>query len=467
MQLKFNQKGVGSGEWGMGEEGDKQCPMRAVDASSLKLGNLPMRLAPLLGETPEVRGFANAALSLLASSLGRRPHCLPHAPCPTPVTRVILVRHGQSTYNAEKRYQGSCDDSVLTEKGRSDAYQTGVALKGIELDAIYTSPLQRVQETTVEILEGMEVEEQKRIFTSSHLKEIDIPRWQGLTYKYVQEHFAADYRCWNERPHEFQMAEPQPERQLRTGGVAVGTSVRQCFPVLDLYDRADQFWQEILPHHVGKTILIVSHSGTIRALISTAIAMKCEQYHVLQQSNCGINILNFPTPGEQQGQLEAMNITTHLSEITPKLKNGKQGLRLLVVPATGTAPHLINQLAERLQTVPIDFSLSSDLDISQQNAEQLLKYHPTTVQLQVLRQDFPVIWQQKLLSQRAVVPSNDINLTCPTTGLVVACPSIIKNMLAHVLNTSPQYLQLIPGTLSVVYYPLKSPFPVLQAMNIT
>lgn len=68
------------------------------------------------------------------------------------ITRVILVRHGQSTYNAQKRYQGSCDDSVLTEKGHSDAYRTGVALKTIKLDAVYTSPLRRTQETTAEIL---------------------------------------------------------------------------------------------------------------------------------------------------------------------------------------------------------------------------------------------------------------------------------------------------------------------------
>ncbi len=391
---------------------------------------------------------------------------MPNAQCPMPMTRIILVRHGQSTYNAQKRYQGSCDDSVLTEKGRGDAYQTGVALKGQELDVIYTSPLRRVQETTAEILKGMQVKEEKRVFTSSLLQEIDVPAWQGLTYKYVEEHFAADYRCWKERPHEFQMAKPQVEKHLKTGSVAVATSVRQCFPVLDLYDRAHQFWQEILPCYVGKSILIVSHSGTIRALISTAIAMKCQQYHVLQQSNCGISILNFPTASHQPAQLQAMNITTHLSEIIPKLKNGKQGLRLLVVPATNTAPHLIEQLAERLQTVAIDFSLSSDLDSSPKNAEQLLKYHPKTVQLQTLSQDFPVIWQQKLLSQRPVVPSNEIDLTRPTTGLVVASPSIIENMLAHVLDTPPQHLQLIPDSLSVIYYPLKSPNPVLQAMNI-
>ncbi|MFQ4142692.1 histidine phosphatase family protein [Chlorogloeopsis sp. ULAP02] len=382
-------------------------------------------------------------------------------------TRVILVRHAQSTYNAQKRYQGSCNDSVLTEKGRSDAYQTGIALRGNIMDVIYTSPLLRTLETTLEILDGLQ-ERYKRILlppidSSPLLKEIDMSAWHGLTYKYVQEHFAEDYRCWKERPHEFQMAQPQSEKQLQKGGVAVA---KQYFPVLELYDRARKFWREILPLHIGKTILIVSHSGTIRALIGTAIAMGCEQYHVLQQSNCGISILNFTTLNDQQGQLEAMNLTTHLGEVLPKLKDGKQGLRLLLVPATEKTPHSIQKLAEHLQTVPIDFSLSSDLDNSQQTAKQLLKYHPKAVQLQVLRQDFLQLWQQTLLSERTAMSANDTYSTRPITALVVASFSIIQNMLAQVLGTSLQCLKLLPNTLSVIYYPLKMRTPVLQAMNI-
>ncbi|WP_226889012.1 histidine phosphatase family protein [Nostoc sp. MG11] len=379
---------------------------------------------------------------------------------PSSITRVILVRHAQSTYNAQKRYQGSCDDSVLTEKGRNDAYQTGVALRDIRIDAVYTSPLRRVQETVVEILGGMKVE--KPVLTSPLLKEIEMPAWQGLTYKYVQEHFAADYRCWKERPHEFQMT-AQVERQSRSA-ICVQ---QQCFPVLDLYDRADQFWQEILLFHTGKTILIVSHSGTIRALISTAIAMKFEQYHVLQQSNCGISILNFPTLGHQQAQLAAMNLTTHLGEVLPKVKDGKQGLRLLFIPAIGTVTHLIQKLAERLQTITIDFSLNSDLESSQHIAEQLLKYHAETVQIQVSHKYFPQTVQQQLSSQRAMMSSNDMDSPHLITGLIVASPSIIQNLLSQVLDTSPQCLNLIPDTLSIIYYPLKSRTPVLQAMNVT
>ncbi|MBF2003990.1 MAG: histidine phosphatase family protein [Chlorogloeopsis fritschii C42_A2020_084] len=425
MQSEHDHKGLGIGDWGLGRE---------------------------VGEGEMGGGGENLS---------------PHPLNQSDLTRVILVRHAQSTYNAQKRYQGSCNDSVLTEKGRNDAYQTGVALRGWKVDKVYTSPLLRTIETTLEILDGLQ-ERYKRILlphidSSPLLQEIDMPAWQGLTYKYVQEHFAEDYRCWKERPHEFQMAQPQQEKQLETGGIAVA---KQCFPVLDLYDRARQFWREILPLHIGKTILIVSHGGTIRALIGTAIAMGCEQYHVLQQSNCGISILKFPTLDDQRAQLEAMNLTTHLGEVLPKLKDGKQGLRLLLVPANEKAPHSIHKLTEHLQTVPIDFSLSSDLDYSQQTAKQLLKYHPKAVELQVLRQDFLQLWQQTLLSERTVIPSNETYSARPITALVVASVYIIQNMLAQVLGTSLECLQLVPNTLSILYYPLTMRTPVLQAMNI-
>ena len=67
-------------------------------------------------------------------------------------TRVSIVRHGQSTYNTLGLYQGSSDDSVLTELGRVDASHTGNFLRGVKFDAIYSSPLQRAKHTTEEIL---------------------------------------------------------------------------------------------------------------------------------------------------------------------------------------------------------------------------------------------------------------------------------------------------------------------------
>ena len=56
------------------------------------------------------------------------------------MTRVIIVRHGQSTYNIVRRIQGLLDESELTEKGRNDAVKVGKALNNISFDAIYAVP---------------------------------------------------------------------------------------------------------------------------------------------------------------------------------------------------------------------------------------------------------------------------------------------------------------------------------------
>ena len=61
--------------------------------------------------------------------------------------RVIIVRHGESTYNVEGRVQGHCDKSRLTPKGEAMASSVGVALKNIPIDVIYSSPLNRAHRT--------------------------------------------------------------------------------------------------------------------------------------------------------------------------------------------------------------------------------------------------------------------------------------------------------------------------------
>ncbi len=387
-------------------------------------------------------------------------------------TRVILLRHGQSTYNAQGRYQGSCDDSVLTDKGYQSAYQTGIALKTCSVDAVYTSPLRRTQETARKILQTLAKDIPLQIHP--HLKEISLPGWEGLHYKYVREYFVEEYRCWKERPHEFTIS--IEDSSLVRSNVSVaktttslqmttdkGQTTKKNFPVLDLYAKAREFWQEILPRHAGQTILIVSHGGTIRALIGTAITLSPQNYHALQQSNCGISILNFSVPWYHTAKLETMNLTTHLGEVLPKLKEGKKGLRLLLVPSSKADPNSIEKLGVFLQKEAIAFNISSNLDNAQHITQKILQYHPATVQLQVLRQDFPQVWQQTILSYG--IDSDSI-----TTGLVVTSDTNVRDMLAQVLGLPADQrsnLQLIPGTMSIIHYPAASHTPILQALNVS
>lgn len=365
------------------------------------------------------------------------------------LTRVILVRHGRSTYNDQGRYQGSSDEALLTEKGRQDAFHTGLALQDIAFSALYTSPLIRTQQTAQEILAALKFSRclPLPIHTHPDLKEIDLPRWAGLSYQRVRETLKADYRCWIERPHQFEMwpleksERPRPRR-----------------PVQELYAQARRFWQAVLPRHAGKTILVVSHGGTIKALLSTALGISCDRFHSLQQSNCGISVLSFER--RQSACLEVMNDTHHLGECLPKLKAGRQGLRLLLVPDNSVPAFL--SVKDVLAPIDIDFSLSNG-KAAQSLSQQLLQHHPQTIQLQTNRGDVSRCWLRELKTNQFTHSVADRIMT----GLVVAKPTILQEMLSHTIGAGTSNLPLPMGPVSVMHFARSQPLPILQALNFS
>ncbi|NJN85584.1 MAG: histidine phosphatase family protein [Leptolyngbyaceae cyanobacterium SL_7_1] len=171
------------------------------------------------------------------------------------VTQVILIRHGLSTFNQQGRMQGSSDESRLTEHGRRTARQVGQWLHGVAIDAVYSSPLQRAHATAEEIVGQMSSSRSIPLYTDSRLREVDLPAWEGRSFQHIRTLFSEDYRCWKQRPHQLQMetfsASTALSRSLEQSmGVtqAVATlAPERRFPALDLYDRAMQFWQDILP----------------------------------------------------------------------------------------------------------------------------------------------------------------------------------------------------------------------------
>ncbi|BAY83674.1 putative phosphoglycerate mutase [Calothrix parasitica NIES-267] len=370
-------------------------------------------------------------------------------------TRVILVRHGQSTYNEQKRYQGCCDESVLTQKGKQQAFETGIALNKINFDAIYVSPLQRTQETAREILQVNQCNQKLKLHLNSNLKEVDLPPWQGLHYKYVREEFAEEYRIWEESPHEFTI-----ENIDSNGQTLIRTKTK---PVLQLYEKARRFWQEILPLHQGKTILIVSHGGTIRALIGAATGIQPQNYHSIQQSNSGINVLNFESnSSEPFAKIEAINQTQHLGEILPKLKNGKYGLRLLLLPIPSDEIKAdIRKIPQLLNNVELDFCISNSSVNARSVTESILKSQLNApVNLQVSRDNFLEIWHQ-------TISNSSRNKNALSTGLVVTEEKKISTSLSQIVGVeSSDNLQLQAGKISIVFYPISLSKPVLQAMNI-
>lgn len=367
-------------------------------------------------------------------------------------TRVFLVRHGRSTFNEQGRYQGSSDDSVLIKSGWQASHRVGQALQRVAFDAIYTSPLQRAQQTLAAMLEGMLISPNRvSIYEDTNLREIDLPAWEGLPFQQVKVQYAEAYRCWKQRPHEFQM---QSTRLGETGN--------QLFlPVVELYERAWQFLSHVLSDHRGQTVAVVSHGGTNHALISTALGLAVQQHHCLQQSNCGISLLQFPDPFSQLAELQVLNSTTHLNEQLPKLKEGKSGWRLILLPSEPVNVYQLHHLAKLLHDSSIQFCLMQDSNDIAAMLNILLNAHPAVVRLQSLPSAFSETWQAFL---EQTPPSEQL-----VTVLAIASLTEIQQYLGQTIGLHHQQrwrLSLQPGGFSVVHCPGNHHRPILQALNV-
>ncbi|KAK7262202.1 hypothetical protein RJT34_29765 [Clitoria ternatea] len=182
--------------------------------------------------------------------------------------RVVLVRHGQSTWNAEGRIQGSSDFSVLTKKGESQAETSRQMLIDDNFDACFASPLAR-SKRTAEIIWGTR---QDPIVPDFDLREIDLYSFQGLLKHEGKAKFGSAYRQWQVDAANF--------------------IIDGHYPVRELWDRARSCWTKILTHD-SRSVLVVAHNAVNQALVATAIGLGPEYFRVLLQSNCGVSVLDF------------------------------------------------------------------------------------------------------------------------------------------------------------------------------
>lgn len=433
------------------------------------------------------------------------------------MTRIILVRHGKSTYNQERRIQGRLDKSVLTEAGRAGALQVGDILGSIDFDAAYTSPLQRAKETAEIIVSRLTNPPQLQ--PTDKLMEIDLPLWEGMLRQEAIDQFPEAYQQWQQHPDKFSMKIPSAEGEI------------EHFPVLAVFASARKFWEELLSRHTSGTILVVGHNGINRALIATASEIAPDYYQSIQQSNCGISVINFGFTDDQTEsnkkiavQLESLNLTAHTGEIFPKPRDGHRGPRLLLVrhgetdwnragkfqgqidvPLNDNGREQARQAAEFLKDVKLDFAISSSMLRPKETAEIILKYHGD-LQLELrdeLREISHGLWEGKFESEieqsypglldewktspenvqmpegenleevsiRAIAAWREIVQSVTGTGIVVAHDAVNKALLCHLFNLKPEHFWQFKqgnGAVSVIDYPHgPDGLPVLQAMNIT
>ena len=184
-------------------------------------------------------------------------------------TTVILVRHGQSVYNLEDRFQGFID-VPLTEKGLDQAKLLAKSLKDFPIDVFIASPLSRAYVTaeTVAKMHGKTI-----AYTDDRLKEINYGDLAGLTRKEAAEKYPEVCKLWNESP------------SLVT--FPNGENLR------DLEYRSRAALEDAVAKYPGKTIFIGAHSKLNTVVICSVLGIDLEHFWQVPQNNTCVNVLQY------------------------------------------------------------------------------------------------------------------------------------------------------------------------------
>ena len=159
------------------------------------------------------------------------------------MTELLLVRHGETDWNRDGRFQGHADPP-LNDTGRSQARALADDLARERIDAIYTSDLARARETAELIAERAGVP----FVLEPQLREIDVGEWQGLTRAEIEERFPEGLSNWREHGHGWERGETSEELAGR---------------VLEAIGR-------IAARHPDERVVVVGHGGTIRSIRASA-----------------------------------------------------------------------------------------------------------------------------------------------------------------------------------------------------
>jgi len=203
------------------------------------------------------------------------------------MTRLLLVRHGQSTWNAQGRIQGWADPP-LDETGHEQARRLALRLaaEGHSISAIYSSPLLRAHQTAEAVGLALELTVQ----TDDRLKENDVGLLAGLTGDEIERQFPE----WIAARRASLEGVPPP-----------GGESRDAFA-----KRAVAVMGDIVAHHLDQTVAVVSHGGTLGVYLAHLLEMPIHRSLPFQFDNTSLSVVKV---GERRVRLFKLNDTAHLA----------------------------------------------------------------------------------------------------------------------------------------------------------
>ena len=197
--------------------------------------------------------------------------------------RVILIRHGETEWNAFGKFQGQTDIN-LSEKGRNQAKKLAEFFPVENLDAIYSSDLSRAFETASFVAKKFNL----NVTKEPAFREMNFGLWEGLTYNEINEKWPEELKNFYTRPDLLKVPEGETFVKLQT--------------------RAVKRVYELVEKHRGGAFAIFSHGGVLRTILADALEMPLKNIWRIKHENTSVSIVSY---GEAPF-VECFNNVSHL-----------------------------------------------------------------------------------------------------------------------------------------------------------
>ncbi len=205
------------------------------------------------------------------------------------MTRIIVVRHGQTAWNEGEgeRFRGRADVE-LDGKGIRQAEATAKRIAREKVAAVYSSTLKRTMKTAKLLAEpsGLSVQ------PHDGLIDMDFGKWQGLSLKEAAAENPGLYELWVQSPH--LVTFPQGEN--------LGQVQQRVVTALET----------LIPRHPEQTIVLVSHKVVCKVLLCHLIGLDTSHFWQVEQDTCAINIVE---AADAILKVALLNDTCHLKEL--------------------------------------------------------------------------------------------------------------------------------------------------------
>ena len=201
------------------------------------------------------------------------------------MAQLILIRHGETVWNQQRRMQGQ-QDSPLSETGLRQARQLARRFAQETFGALYSSDLGRAHETARSVADATG----KDIIVDARLRERHFGVFEGLTASEIEARYPTEYECFKSRDPAYVVPGGESAQQFRERSIA-------CL-------------RELAERHAGDTIVVVTHGLVLDMAYRAAHAIALGEPRPVPLLNASLNIFRYEG---QRWRCESWGDVEHLT----------------------------------------------------------------------------------------------------------------------------------------------------------